>query len=183
MAHKVVPLDRSGYWQLIGKSIQGAQELYLKCEKDLSLELASSGIKLRVFTDLPDINLICFIVNKDGNSSLSRMNELNKAICDELKFDPAEITKRPEFMISITEFTYDQYGLEGFDGKNSMDEHLQVLGISSREFGSVGRVSVLRCTIINPWCALSRGGKPDYVEVFATTLKATIERVVSNLSL
>ena len=72
-------------------------------------------------------------------------------------------------MISSTEFTYDQYGLEGFDGKNSMDEHLQVLGISSREFGSVGRVSVLRCTIINPWFALSRGGKPDYIEAFATT--------------
>ena len=182
LAHKVVPLNQSGYGQLIGKSIQGAQELYLKCEKDLSLELASSGIKLRVLTDPPDINLICFIVNKDGNSSLSRMNELNKAICDELKFDPAEITKRPEFMISSTEFTYDQYGLEGFDGKNSMDEHLQVLGISSREFGSVGRVSVLRCTIINPWFALSRGGKPDYIEAFATTLKATIDRVVSNLS-
>ena len=80
LAHKVVPLNQSGYGQLIGKSIQGAQELYLKCEKDLSLELASSGIKLRVLTDPPDINLICFIVNKDGNSSLSRMNELNKAI-------------------------------------------------------------------------------------------------------
>lgn len=174
LAHKVVPLNQSGYGEIIGKSIKGAQQLYLKCCKDLGAELESSGIKLRAVTDPPDINIFCFFINKKGNSSLEKMNELNKAIYNKLKFDPEEVIQRHDFIISNTDFEFEEYG-------QAMEEHLKQVGIADGEFEKVREVKILRCTIIDPWLALSRGGKPDFIADFASVLGKIIKSNVENL--
>lgn len=178
LAHKVVPLNQSGYGQLIGRSIQGAQELYLKFSKDLAVQLKRQGIQLHAITDPPDLNLFCFIVNKEGNKSLEKMNALNRAIFEELKFKRDEVIQRHDFIISSTDFLFSQYGKPRPDGSASMDEHLARLGIATEEFREVKRIKVLRCTIVGPWLALARGGKPDYIASFAAVLKDKIEKTV-----
>ena len=169
LAHEIVPLNQSGYGYIIGKSLQSAHELSLKLAEDLTLKLKKDGIKLRVLTNPPDTNIICFIVNEGRNQNLKEMNKLNEAIYNELKFDPNKPIQSHKFMISSTKFKYDEY-------RRSMEEHLQQIGIHpSDEFHRTGEITILRCTIMSPWLALKRGGKPDYIEKFAFLLEKVIK--------
>ena len=170
LAHKVVPLNQSGYGNIIGKSIKGAHQLHRKLSLDLAEKLDRLEIKLKTLTDPPDINLLCFIVNKKNNTSLETMNSINKKIYDELKFNPEEVVQTHEFIISHTNFEFEQYG-------QAMKEHLEEMGIlnANEEFEKVGKVMVLRCTIMDPWIVLSRGSESDYIAGFALELERIIK--------
>lgn len=181
-AHRVVPLNQDGYGLLIGKSIQSTQELAYCVGRELAPELAKQGIILRMLTWPPDGNILCFVVNRTGNRSLAEMNRINQAIYDTLKFRPDSVIQHHNFIISSTSLNYAQYGLKGGQGKHSMEDHLDALGIPEAQFGEVGSVKVLRCTVMNPWLALSRGGKPDYGSLFAEVLKQTIELNINRSS-
>lgn len=181
-AHRVVPLNQSGYGLLIGKSIQSTQELAYRVGRELAPELKVGGILLRMLTNPPDGNILCFIVNQTGNASLETMNRINQAIYDELKFQPESVIQHHNFIISSTSLDFPQYGLETSNGKNSMHDHLEALGIPPAEFGRIGTIKILRCTVMMPWLALSRGGHPDYSAAFAAVLKQTIEKVISSAS-
>ena len=178
LAHKVVPLNQSGYGQLVGRSIQGAQELNLKC-RDLAEELRRRQIILRVLTEPPDMNLFCFVINKTANHALDEMNRINEAIYDRMRFKPDEVVQRHAFIISTTDFGFAQYGRRTQGGKGSMEDHLEAMGIldAVEQFGREGKVRVLRSTITSPWIALSRGRQPDYVQEFADTLERAIIEV------
>lgn len=180
-AHRVVPLNQSGYGLLIGKCLQSTQELCYRVGRELAPELARNGIVLRILTDPPDTNIFCFIVNRTENTSLETMNRINQAIWDELKFNPESVIQRHNFIISGTDLTFTQYGLIGSNGKNSLDEHLTAVGIPPEQFAEVGFAKVLRCTVMSPWLALSRDGNPDYSLAFASVLKQTIERIINSL--
>jgi glutamate/tyrosine decarboxylase-like PLP-dependent enzyme len=173
-AHRVVPLNQSGYGLLIGKSIQSAQELCYRLGRELAPELAREGIILRVLTQPPDGNIFCFVINRAGNTSLREMNRINQAIYDELKFNPESVIQRHNFIISSTALTSAQYGLKGSQGRGCLDEHLAALGVPAEEFEKVGSMKALRSTVMSPWLALSRGGDPDYCAAFATVLKQVI---------
>jgi glutamate/tyrosine decarboxylase-like PLP-dependent enzyme len=173
-AHRVVPLDQSGYGLLIGKSISSAQELCRRLGHELAPELAREAIILRILNQPPDGNVFCFVVNRVGNASLLEMNRINQAIYDELKFDPESVIQRHNFIISSTSLTCDQYGLKGSQGKDCLGEHLAALGIPAEEFGKVGGMKALRSTVMSPWLALSRDGEPDYIAAFAAALKQAI---------
>jgi glutamate/tyrosine decarboxylase-like PLP-dependent enzyme len=173
-AHRVVPLDQSGYGLLIGKSISSAQELCRRLNHELAPELAREGIILRILNQPPDGNVFCFVVNTEGNASLTEMNRINQAIYDELKFDPESVIQRHNFIISSTSLTCAQYGLKSSQGKACLSEHLAALGIAPEEFNQVGSMKALRSTVMSPWLALSRGGNPDYIAAFAAVLKQVI---------
>jgi glutamate/tyrosine decarboxylase-like PLP-dependent enzyme len=173
-AHRVVPLNQSGYGLLIGKSIQSTQELCYRLGRELAPELAREGITLRILTQPPDGNIFCFVVNRAGNASLKEMNRINQAIYDELKFNPESVIQRHNFIISSTALTFAQYGLKGSQGRGCLDEHLEALSIPAEQFGEVGSVKALRCTVMSPWLALSRGGNPDFSAAFAAALKQVI---------
>jgi glutamate/tyrosine decarboxylase-like PLP-dependent enzyme len=178
-AHRVVPLDQSGYGLLIGKSISSAQELCRRLSHELAPELARESILLRILNQPPDGNVFCFAVNREGNASLVEMNRINQAIYDELKFDPESVIQRHNFIISSTSLTCDQYGLEGSQGEHCLNEHLAALGIPAKEFAEVRGMKALRSTVMSPWLALSRDGYPDYIAAFAAVLKQVIRAAAS----
>ncbi|MBO0727382.1 MAG: hypothetical protein J2P52_17415 [Blastocatellia bacterium] len=173
-AHRVVPLDQSGYGTLIGKSIRSARELCRRLSHELAPELSREGIILRILNQPPDTNVFCFVVNREGNASLKEMNRINQAIYDELKFNPESVIQRHNFIISSTALTFAQYGLEGSHGKGCLNEHLAALGVPAEEFGEVGSVKALRSAVMSPWLALARGGNTDYIAAFAAVLKQVI---------
>jgi glutamate/tyrosine decarboxylase-like PLP-dependent enzyme len=181
-AHRVVPLDQSGYGLLIGASIRSAQELCYRLGQELAPELAREGIILRILTQPPDTNIFCFVVNRAENTSLKEMNRINRAIYDELKFDPESVIQRHNFIISSTALTFTQYGPKGSQRIGCLDEHLAALGISAEEFEEVGSVKTLRSAVTSPWLALSRGGNPDYSAAFADVLKQAIRSSVGMVS-
>jgi glutamate/tyrosine decarboxylase-like PLP-dependent enzyme len=178
-AHRVVPLDQSGYGLLIGKSISSAQELCRRLSHELAPELAREGIILKILNQPPDGNVFCFIVNKEGNASLAEMNRVNQAIYDKLKFDPESVIQRHNFIISNTSLSCAQYGLAGSQGRDCLNEHLTALGIPAEEFSEVGSMNALRSTVMSPWLALSREGNPDYIGAFAAVLKQVIHSSVA----
>jgi len=177
-AHRVVPLNQSGYGLLIGKSIRSAHELCYRLDRELAPELAREGIILRILTQPPDTNIFCFVVNRVGNTSLKEMNRINHAIYDELKFNPESVIQRHNFIISSTALTFAQYGPKGSQRISCLDEHLAALGIPAEEFEKVGSVKTLRSAVTSPWLALSRGGNPDYSAAFAEMLKQAIRSSV-----
>jgi tyrosine decarboxylase len=178
-AHRVVPLDQSGYGLLIGKSISSAQELCRRLSHELAPELAREGVILKILNHPPDANVFCFVVNREGNASLAEMNRINQAIYDELKFNPESVIQRHNFIISNTSLTCDQYGLAGSQGKDCLNEHLAAMGIPAEEFTEVGSMKALRSTVMSPWLALSRGGNTDYIAAFASALKQVIRSSVA----
>jgi len=177
-AHRVVPLNHNGYGALIAMSIQSTQEMCYRIGRELKPALARGGILLHMLTDPPDGNIFCFIVNKAGNDDLAEMNRINQEIYDLLKFRPDSVIQHHNFIISSTSLIWRQYGLVCADGTNSMHDHLRSVGIDPSQFEEVGKIKVLRCTIMSPWLALSRGGNPDYSTAFAEVLKGTIEKVI-----
>jgi glutamate/tyrosine decarboxylase-like PLP-dependent enzyme len=177
-AHRVVPLNQSGYGLLIGKSFQSAQELAWRVGRELAPEMATRGVLLRLLTDPPNGNIVCFVVNEEGNQSLATMNRINRAIYDLLKFQPGSVLQEHHFILSSTSFHYPQYGRPTSKGTHSMEAHLAALGIASGEFAQVGTIRVLRCTVMAPWLTLSRGGHPDYSIAFAQVLRETISKIL-----
>jgi len=177
-AHRVVPLNQSGYGAIIGKSIQSAQELYLKLSRDLPSRLEDTGVHLRILTDPPDLNLVCFVVNLEGNQSLERMNRLNRAVYDRLRFHDDQVIQGDDFMMSSTVFEWENYGKPSVAGRSCVDGHLEDVGIPPDEFRKVGRMRILRCTIMSPWFDISRGGRPDYVQAFCGSLERAIEEAL-----
>jgi hypothetical protein len=156
--------------------------LCYRLSQGLAPELAREGIILRILIQPPDTNIFCFVVNRAGNKSLTEMNRINRAIYDELKFNPESVIQRHNFIISSTALTFAQYGLKGAQEISCMDEHLAALGIPAEEFEKVGSVKTLRSAVTSPWLALSRGGNPDYSAAFAAVLKQAIRSSVDMIS-
>ena len=174
LAHKVVPLNLTGYGQLIGKTLQGTQELYLKCLQSTIKQLREQGVIMHFVTSPPNLNLLCFLINWEGNSSLKLMNQLNQAVYNELCFNPEDVVQQHGYIISRTQFTFDKYGKACADGNHSMVEHLEALGVPPEQFAQEKSIMVLRSTIISPWLALARGSRSDYVEGFVEVFKETV---------
>jgi hypothetical protein len=107
------------------------------------------------------------------------MNRINQAIYDELKFNPESVIQRHNFIISSTSLAFSQYGLKGSEGRSCLDEHLAALGVPADQFNGVGSVKTLRCAVMSPWLALSRGGNPDYSAAFVAVLKQIIRSSVA----
>lgn len=176
LAHRVVPLNSSGYGAIIGRSIKGARMLFDGLGR-ISKGLERSSILL-VRLSWPDINIVCFLVNHKKNHSLVKMNNINNMIYNRLKFNPKLPIQDHNFIISKTELTYDKY-------KDVMDGYLRELGIAPSLFAErsdaddhADRVTILRCTVMNPWFGSGSSKVGRYEDQFVTELKQIIEEQV-----
>ncbi|MEK7279852.1 MAG: pyridoxal-dependent decarboxylase, partial [Nitrospirota bacterium] len=176
LAHRVVPLNSSGYGAIIGKSIKGAMMLFEGLGK-ISKGLERSGVLLKRLEG-PDINIVCFLVNEKNNRSLKVMNSINNSIYNRLKFNPKIPIQDHNFIISKTELTFDKY-------KDVMAPYVKKLGIlpgcfidKPKREGQAERVTILRCTVMNPWfgSGYSKGGR--YLDQFTDELKVIIEEII-----
>jgi len=196
LAHRVVPLNHAGYGMLIGKSIEGTQELYLKCRDVLKPDLVAKGAILHLLTDPPDLNLLCFAINLPEQPSLAvmtsqpsllsmvsaerrmvRLSSISKTLRPLRSVEPVSplsVLQRHRFMISKTSFVAKHYGMATAAGPHSLRHHLDALGIADDELSAVGAMTVLRCTVLDPWLALSRGHRTDYVVDFVDCLREAI---------
>jgi glutamate/tyrosine decarboxylase-like PLP-dependent enzyme len=172
LAHRVVPLSADGYGRIIGSSISGAQEMYSQCRNVLVPRLQRIGIRLRILTDPPDLNLFCFLFNKSGNRSVRAMNRWNREVYRRLCFKPHEVIHRHKFIISHTEF-----GLGKEEYYGALTGHLEALGVVYEEdLRDAEEIVVLRCTITNPWLSQARG-RQDYFDEFTGLLSTTVADV------
>ncbi len=164
LAHKVIPLDSSGYGALLRGILKGAAKVY-----EFVQSFRVPGYKIQPLAE-PDTNIVCFVVNREGNRSLKTMNELNWKIYRRFSFHekPRHPVSAHDFFLSMTEFNYELYDSE------VIRDLLAAVGIPADSFGETSRENpdrcdrlvVLRMTAMNPFLRES-----DYVRQFALGLK------------
>ncbi len=168
LAHKLIPLDASGYGALLERITECASQIY-EFIKGFTL----AGYRIQPLS-APDTNIVCFILNQEGNRSLKKMNDVNRAIYRRFSFQekPGFPISAHDFFLSMTEFTFELYHSKG------IGDLLESLGIEPGSFASPDRdhpersdrIVVLRMTAMNPFLRES-----NYVKQFAEGLRELLE--------
>jgi glutamate/tyrosine decarboxylase-like PLP-dependent enzyme len=142
-AHRVIPLNVTGYGQIIGRSVEGARMFSRALESVKSLKAGGKEYVVQPLVREPDFNIICMAFNRKGNRNLDEMNALNEAIYDEASYVRGPVYLN-DWITSNTDLSVEDYGNapEGFVGR---------LGIPASEWKRVGHVHVLRVCMLNPF--------------------------------
>jgi len=181
MSFRCVPGNISGYGKIIGESFEGTNILYnfLKETKNFDItqnlpHSGSSGVfltrKFSIFPlNQPDTNLVVFVVNEDGNTSLARLNEINGKIRDATSPKIGRNSFTFEVLLSSTSFTLGEYG-------NCPKPLLKNIGIDEKDWDEIGTVTVLRSTLMSPYTT------PDYTTAnYEVTVVNGIKKVIQEL--
>jgi tyrosine decarboxylase len=140
-AHRVLPLNVTGYGRLIGASIEGAQNFY-NLVKGLSFQVNGKNITVHALTK-PDFNMVDFVFEEEG-ASLEANNALNKAFFQVTSSGIDSLYGEP-FITSHTDFAIADYGDSPFKFVH------EELGYSREEWEKNGKVTVLRACALSPY--------------------------------
>lgn len=141
-AHRVLPLNVSGYGKLIGASIEGAFNLYDYLKARKSIKVGDKTVRVEPLTS-PDFNMVDFIYNVEGNTSLEALNKLNHDLYDLSSVMTPNLYAN-EFVTSHTDFNIHDYA-------NSPLDVLQRLDIPKEEWFKVNDVTLIRACVLSPF--------------------------------
>lgn len=139
--HRVVPLNISGHGKLIGHSIEGAFNFYNHLVETKKYKINGTVVNVFLLTN-PDFNMVDFVFNFEGNTSLIKMNELNQKIYEKTSFVEGD-TYTNTILLSHTNFSDEEYGKAPLDLLNRSK-------IDAKDFKKEG-VNILRSCILSPW--------------------------------
>jgi len=142
MAHRVVPLNVTGYGRIIGYSIEGAYRFYHSLLAAGPIEVGGRTFEV-IPLARPDINIVDYAFHEKGNSSLEAMNRLNQAIYAECSYKSGPIYTN-DFITSKTALTREEYG-------ETPRSFVRKFGLQAGEWDSLGSVYVLRSCILTPY--------------------------------
>jgi glutamate/tyrosine decarboxylase-like PLP-dependent enzyme len=186
LSHRMIPLNRDGYGEIMRASLLAARELYERLvhwEHWANANQVEPSFKfVPLMREPPDTNIVCFMVKEKGSSSLARMNQLNQWIYEhftiESEHSEGEYSYSQPFFLSHTVLQHASYS------QRSVAELLQRLEIDSSDYRERG-LFVLRATLMNPYIVLAeetgRRGRP-YLAQFAEKLAARAEEGVEAIS-
>lgn len=141
-AHKVLPLNVLGYGKLIGASIEGAYNLYVKLKEQKQYKIGNTVIKVKTLVK-PDFNMVDFVFNVDGNTELTKMNKLNHNFYNEASFLEGNLYSN-DFITSHTEFSTEDYS-------NSPLDFIERCGIPESQWKKIDSVTLLRACVLSPY--------------------------------
>lgn len=159
-AHKVLPLNVTGFGKLMGASIEGAYRFY-NFLKDRTFNVNGKVIKLHPLTK-PDFNMVDYVFNEEGNTDLEKMNKLNHDFFDYASYVKGGLYSN-EFITSHTDFAIPDYG-------NSPLEFVNSLGFSREEWDRVEKVTILRACALSPYAH-----DKDVFEEYALKIEKAIQ--------
>ena len=140
-AHKVLPLNVTGYGKLIGASIEGAYRFYHFLQ-GRQFKVGAKTINVYPLTK-PDFNMVDYVFNEEGNTDLAKMNRLNHDFFDQASYVKGGIYMN-EFLTSHTDFAVPDYG-------HSPLQYVKSLGFSEDEWMKEGKITVLRAAALSPY--------------------------------
>lgn len=167
MAHRVVPLNVTGYGRIIGCSIEGAYRFYRSL---LTHDpLAIDGRQFEVIPlARPDINIVDYAFHEKGNGSLEQMNRLNQSIYEQCSYKTGPVYVN-DFITSKTVLTREEYG-------ETPRAYVEKCGIGASEWDRMGSVYVLRSCIMTPYLT-GNTTYEEYWKNFMDAMKRAISRV------
>jgi len=159
MAHRVVPLNRSGYGQIIRASMEGASRFY--CSLLNMPPIVVNGRRFQVLPlTRPDINIIDYAFHEIDDPSLQKMNDLNQYLYERCSYKSGPLYTNA-FITSKTALTKEEYG-------DTPLAFVRRFGIDASEWERDGSVTVLRSCVLTPYLVNNN----TYETYWGTFLKA-----------
>jgi glutamate/tyrosine decarboxylase-like PLP-dependent enzyme len=186
LSHRMIPLNRGGYGEIIRASILAARELY---ERLVHWEHVAKANKLEpafhflaLTPEPPDTNVVCFLVKERVSTPLARMNDLNRWIYEQFTIESehsaGEYSYSQPFFLSHTVIQYPGYSPRSVAGP------LERFEIDAAEYFKRG-LFVLRATVMSPYIVLAEEtgghGRP-YLAQFIDRLAAKATEGIARLT-
>lgn len=165
-AHKVLPLNVTGYGKLIGASIEGAY-LFYHFLQDKKFKVGDKTITVYPLTK-PDFNMVDYVFNEDGNTDLGKMNKLNHDFFGQASYVQGQLYSN-EFITSHTDFAFPDYG-------NSPLPFVKSLGFSESEWDKEGKITVLRACALSPY-AHDKDVFEEYASKIEKAIQSKLEKI------
>ncbi|HOA85998.1 MAG: tyrosine decarboxylase [Microbacteriaceae bacterium] len=141
VAHRILPLDVSGYGRLVAKSIDAAHRFREFLSK-FSFTVGDKTVKA-VPLSRPDFNMVDWVLVPEGIGSLAELNALTEKLFDYSSYlDGPAYNNR--FITSHTAFSTADYG-------DSPLPFVEKLGFTKDEWEKTGSVTLLRAAIMTPY--------------------------------
>jgi glutamate/tyrosine decarboxylase-like PLP-dependent enzyme len=156
MSHKVLPLDASGYGRLVGETARGALLLHRR------ISGGEWGAFRIVPLPRPDLNIVCFGIGHRKLGSLEETNAFVERVYRAMSAGEGRSARQVDYFVTMTTLRLHEYGRAALPV-------VEALGFSEADYTRAGGVSVVRCTVMDPFLASSRG-RTDYIEGFAGRL-------------
>ncbi|MCF6165769.1 decarboxylase putative [Furfurilactobacillus rossiae] len=140
-AHRVLPLNVSGYGKLIGASMEGANRYY-NFLSNLEFKVGEHTIEVHPLTN-PDFNMVDYVLTEKGNHSLKDINDLNHKMYEEASYVKGSLYGK-EYIVSHTDFAQSDYG-------DSPLNFVKSLGVSEEDWNDVKKVTIIRASVMTPY--------------------------------
>lgn len=181
LAQKVLPLNAEGHGQLIAGSIKNAQELYRALKEMSPIIVGQHQVQILPIGQ-PDLSIVCFALNVEGNDRLKEMNELTVEVSK--RFAPYKIQGNPyygieDYFVSETTFEYEKYG----DSLNQLlFKQAHIHPDYYNEESEEKEVKIVRMTVMHPWSLVrTEGADFDFVAGFCKALREFLCEFVPKL--
>ena len=169
-AHRLLPLNLSGYGQIVARSIDGAGHFVKTLDSMREFSAAGQQIVCEPLLSQPDYNIVCMAFNIKGNPSLRAMNRLNQGIYHASSYESGRLYN-DQWITSHTVLEREVYGKAPLP-------FLERLGIGEKEWEKVGSVDVLRAVVMHPWIA-NTSTYPERWESYLSIMRKEIENILS----
>lgn len=166
-AHRVLPLNISGYGKLEGRSIEAANRFY-DFLNNLSFNVNGKEIEVHPLTK-PDFNTVDWVFNVKGNTDLVKMNEFNHEFYNKASFNDGPIYNN-DFITSHTDFAQPDYG-------DSPLLFVKSVGSNEDEWKRAGKVTVLRACVLTP-LMYDKDNFAEYSEKIKTAMQKKLTALV-----
>lgn len=160
MSHKVLPLDSRGYGRLVGETARGALMLHRR------LAMGEWAPFRLVLLPTPDINIVCFAVGHPELAGLEATNAFADRVYRAMSVSETHPARALDYFVTKTVLRAAEYG-------RAADPVVEGLGFRHEDYLEAGGVSVIRCTVMDPFLA-SRRGKVDFIGGFAEALRRVL---------
>ena len=160
MSHKVLPLDSRGYGRLVGETARGALMLHRR------LAMGDWAPFRLVLLPTPDINIVCFAVGHPGLAGLEETNAFADRVYRAMSVSETHPARALDYFVTKTVLRAAEYG-------RAAEPVVEALGFRHEDYLEAGGVSVIRCTVMDPFLA-SRRGRVDFIGGFAETLRRVL---------
>ncbi|MBD2791503.1 pyridoxal-dependent decarboxylase [Xenorhabdus szentirmaii] len=138
-AHRLLPLNISGYGKVIAAGIVTAHKLLSKLSTLPPIAVGKHRFEVHTMLS-PDFHMINFTFKEIGNESLNNHNALNKRLYELCSYSTGRAYTN-DFLTSSTALDYKEYG-------DTPWHYAEKCGFSREEWEKVHRIYVLRAAIM-----------------------------------
>ena len=178
LSHRMIPLDREGYGQILRASVLGARELYERLVHwEIMARANGEALPYRIVTiarQPPDTNIVCFFAQDRQSGSLLHANALNRRLFEGFTLAGRRGAARAysysqAFFVSRTLLESLSYSAA------ALADLLERTGFDAAEYRQHG-LFVLRATVMSPYHVLAAetGARQSLLAEFVETLHQNI---------